>query len=143
MTLILILSWSKSSQNLFRKCKIQVYSSKLILSPLKYSPSTATLLCAWSNPRNIFYSVFGMTIRAVFNFSIIFSRLLKRVPRSGFLTRLNRKKSQRAKSGEFGGCWMVFVPFLVKKSRVMMALCDGALLWCKIHELFAYKFGLF
>ena len=25
----------------------------------------------------------------------------------------------------------------------MMALCDGALLWCKIHELFAHKSGLF
>jgi len=28
-------------------------------------------------------------------------------------------------SGEFG-CWMVFVSFLVKNSRIMMALCDGA-----------------
>ena len=47
--------------------------------------------------------------------------------RSGFLTRSNRKQSQGDKADEFGSCWMVFVPFLVKNSRIMMALCDGAL----------------
>ena len=64
---------------------------------------------------------------------------VKRVSRNGFLTRSNRKKPQGAISGEFDGCWMVFVSFLIKNSRIMMALCDGALSWCKIHELFAHK----
>ena len=59
--------------------------------------------------------VFGL---AVFDFFIISSWLLKRVRRSDFLSRLNWKKSQRAKSVEFGGCWMVFVSFLVKKLRI-------------------------
>jgi len=64
---------------------------------------------------------------------------VKRVPRNGFLTRSNRKKSQGAISGEFDDCWMLLVSFLVKNSRIMMALCDGALSWCKIHELFSHK----
>ena len=59
--------------------------------------------------------------------SMISSWLLKRVPQSDFLIQLNKKKSQGAKSVEFGGCWMVFVPFLVKKLRITMALCDRAL----------------
>jgi len=61
-------------------------------------------------------------IRVIFDFSITSFRLLKRVPRNGFLTRSNRKKLQKAISGEFDGYWMVFVSFLVKNSR--MALCD-------------------
>ena len=38
-------------------------------------------------------SIVGIAIRAVFDFSITSFRLLKRVPRNGFLTRSNRKKS--------------------------------------------------
>lgn len=63
----------------------------------------------------------------------MFGDFFSRVLRNSFLTRLNRKKSQGAKSGEFGGGWMVFIAFCVKKLRIMMALCDGALLWCKNH----------
>ena len=80
--------------------------------------------------------IVDIVIRAVFDFSIISFRLLKCVPRNGFLIRLNRKKSQGAISGEFDGCWMVFVLFLVKNSRIMMALCDGALSWCKFNSIF-------
>ena len=42
---MIIPPWSKSFRNLFRKSKIQIYLSKSILSPSKYSPSTATHLC--------------------------------------------------------------------------------------------------
>lgn len=87
------------------------------------------------------YSVFGIAIKAVFDFYIIiFSRLQKRVPRSGFSSRFYRKKSQGAKSGELGDCMMIFVLLLAKNSRIMFALHDGALPWCKIYQLFSHKF---
>ena len=127
------------------KTKIQVYLSRLILSPSKYSPLTATHLCQRliQFSEHLWCSSFSIAIRAVFDFCITPCRLLKRVPRSGFLTRSNRKDSQQDESGEFVGCWMVFVSFLIKNSRIMMALCDGALSWCRIHELFAQKFFFF
>jgi len=86
--------------------------------------------------KHFWNSIIGIAIRAVFDFSITSFRLLKRVPRNGFLTRSNRKKSQGAVSDEFDSYWMVFVSFLVKNSRTMIALCDGALSWCKIHSIF-------
>ena len=124
---IFILPWSKSSRNSFKKFKIQFYSSKVILSPSKYSLSTATHLCQRliQLSKHFWNSIVGIAIRAVgriFDFSITSFRLLKRVPRNGFLTRSNRKKSQRAISGESDGCWLI--SFLVKNSRIMMALCD-------------------
>ena len=88
--------------------------------------------------KHFWNSIVGIAIRAVFDFSIISFWLLKCVPRNGFLTRSNRKKSQGAKSGEFDS-WMIFVSFLVKNSQIMMALCDGALSWCKIHSIFNCK----
>ena len=143
---MLILPWSKSSRNSFRKFKIQVlFSSKVILFSSKYSPSIATHLCQRLIQLSKYFwnSIVGIAIRAVFDFSITSFRLLKRVPRNGFFTRSNKKKSQGAISDEFDGCWMVFVSFLIKNSWIMMALCDGVLSWCKIHELFAHKSFLF
>jgi len=119
--------------------KYKFYLSKMILSPSKYSPSTATHLCQRLISKHFWNSIVGIVIRAVFDFSITSFQLLKHVSRNGFLIRSNRKKSQGAISGEFDGCWMVFVSFLVKNSWIMMALCDGALSWCKIHELFVHK----
>ena len=111
----------------------------MILFFLKSSPSTATHLCQRliQLSKHFWNSLVGIAIKAVFDFSIISFRLF--VSRNGFLTRSNRKKSQGAISGEFDGCWMIFVSFLIKNSRIIMALCDGALSWCKIHELFAHK----
>ena len=83
--------------------------------------------------KHFWNSIVGIAIRAVFDFSIT---SFKRVPRNGFLTRSNRKKSHEAISSEFDGCRMVFVSSLVKNSRIMMVLCDGALSWCKIHSIF-------
>jgi len=93
----------------------------VILSPSKYFLSTATHLCQRliQFSKHFWNSTIGIAIRAVFDFSITSFRLLKRVPRNGFLTRSNRKKSQGAKSGEFDDCWMVFVSFLVKNSLVV------------------------
>ena len=50
------------------------------------------------------FSVFGLAIRVVFDFFIISSWLLKRVPRSNFLSQLNKNKSRGARSVESGGC---------------------------------------
>ena len=117
--------------------KYKFYSSTVILSPSKYSPLTTTHLCQRliQLSKHFWNSIVGIAIRAVFDFFITSFQLLKRVPHNGFLTRSNRKKLQGAISGEFDGCWMIFVSFLIQNSRIMMALCDGALSWCKIHEL--------
>lgn len=45
------------------------------------------------------YSVCGMAIRIIFDFSMISSRVLKHFPRSGFLSRPNRKNRRS------GGIW--------------------------------------
>ena len=50
-----------------------------------------------------------------------------RVPRSGYLSFGNRKKSQGAKSGEYGGWAMIFVSCLAKNSVTIRLECDGAL----------------
>jgi len=116
--------------------KYKFYSSKVILSPSKYSPSTATYVSAWSSSRNISGTLLSVAIRAVFDFSITSFRLLKRVSRNGFFDSIEQKKI--AGSHIRWIRWLLdglFVSFLVKNSRIM-ALCDGALLWCKIHELF-------
>jgi len=94
--LMLVLPWSKSSRNSFRKFKIQFYSSKVILSPSKYSPSTATHLCQRliQLSKHFWNSIVDIAIRAVFDFSITSFRLLKRVPRNGFLIWSKKSVSQ-------------------------------------------------
>jgi len=69
---------------------------KVILSPSKYSPSTATHLCQHLSQlsKHFWNSIVGIAIRAAFDFSITSFRLLKHIPRNGFLTRSNRKKLQ-------------------------------------------------
>ena len=122
--------------------KYKFYSSKVIF-PFKYSPRLQhTYASAWSSSRNISGTLLS-AIRAVFDFSITSFRLLKRVPCNGFLTRLNRKKSQGAISGEFDDILLDDIRFILDKKFIMMAVCDGALSWCKIHELFAHKSFLF
>ena len=108
--------------------KYKFYSSKVILSLSKYSPSTATHLCQRLIQLSKHFwniSIVGIAIRAVFDFSITSFRLLKHVLHNGFLTRSNRKKSQEAISGKFDSYWMVFISFF-KNSWIMMTLCDGA-----------------
>jgi len=80
----------KSSRNSFRKFKIQVLFIKSDIVP---SSSTANaLMPTLIQLSNHFWnSIVGIAIRAVFDFSITSFRLLKRVPRNGFLTRSNRK----------------------------------------------------
>ena len=74
--IIWILPWSKSFRNLFRKTKIQIYSSKSIFSPSKYSSSIATHLRQRliQSSKHFLYSVFGIAIR-VFDFFIISTKM--------------------------------------------------------------------
>ena len=50
-----------------------------------------------------------------------------RVPRSGYLSFGNRKKSQGAKSDKYGGWEMTFVSCSAKNSVIIRLECDGAL----------------
>jgi len=65
--------------------KYKFYSSKVILSPSKYCPSTATHLFQRliQLSKHFWNSIVGI---AVFDFSIISFRLLKRVPCNDFFT---------------------------------------------------------
>jgi len=100
----------KSSRNSFRKFKIQFYSSKVILSPSKYSPSTATHLCQRliQLSKHFWNSIVGIAIRAVFDFSITSFRLLKRVPRNGFLTWIEKNRREPYQMNSMAVGWYSF-----------------------------------
>ena len=68
--------------------KYKFYSSKVILSPSKYSPSTATHLCQRliQLSKHFWNSTVDIAIRVIFDFFITSFRLLKRVLRNDFLT---------------------------------------------------------
>ena len=53
----------------------------------------------------------------------------KRVPFMTLLSFGNRKKSQGARSGEYGGCSSTAMLFFARNSRMLKALCIGALSW--------------
>ena len=53
----------------------------------------------------------------------------------------DKKKSQGARSGEYGGCGNIIVLFLVKILRTSKYVCVGALSWCKSQFLFFHKSG--
>jgi len=55
----------------------------------------------------------------------------------------NRKKSQGARSGEYGGCSSTAMLFLTKNSLMLNALCARALLWWSSHDFFSYICRLF
>ena len=65
-----------------KNSKYKFYLSKVILSPSKYSPSTATHLCQRliQLSKHFWNSIVGIAIRAVFDFSITSFRLLKCSP---------------------------------------------------------------
>ena len=82
-------------------------------------------------------SISGIAFNAFFDSACISSIVSKWCPRSGFLSLRNSQKSHGAKPGKYGGCRTICVEFLAKWSRRTSAVWDGALLWCKNHELFA------
>jgi len=82
--------WSKSFRNSFRKFKILFIKSDIV--PFKVLPIDCNALIPALDPALEIF-LYWYSHRAVFDFSITSFRLLKHVPRNGFLTRSNRKKS--------------------------------------------------
>ena len=87
--------------------------------------------------KHLLNSISGIAFKAFFDSAYISSIVSKRYPRSGLLSLGNSQESHGAKSGEYGGCGTICVEFLAKWSRRTSAVLDGALSWCKNHELSA------
>ena len=93
---------------------------------------------------NLLLNVFsGIDFSSRREFSFMSSIDWKRVHRSGNLSFGKRKKSAGATLGEYSCYMMIFVAFLARNSLTMIALWDGALSWCNIHEFSFYKSDLF
>ena len=89
-----------------------VVSSKVI--PLKYN----TLVPAFfQSSKHFWYALFGMSLSSLSDSVFISSIVEKRRPFMDLFNLGNRKKSQRAKSGEYDGLGMMTVLFLAKKLR--------------------------
>ena len=93
--------------------------------------------CFFQSSKHFLNSISGIAFKAFFDSACISSIVSKRCPRSGLLNLGNSHKSRGAKSGEYGGCKTICVEFLPKWSRRTSGVWDGALSWCKNHELFA------
>ena len=91
----------------------------------------------FQSSKHLLNSISGIAFKAFFDSACISSIVSKRCPRSGFLSVGNSQKSHGAKSGENGRCGTICVEFLAKWSRRTSAVWDGALSWCKNHELSA------
>jgi len=78
--------WSKSSQNSFRKFKIQVLFIKSDIVAFKVLPINCNALMPALDPalETFLEIIVGIAIRTVFDFSITSFRLLKRVPDNDF-----------------------------------------------------------
>ena len=110
-----ILPWS-SFRNSFRKFKIQVLFIKSDIVPFKIFPIDCNaLMPAFDLPLETFlelYCWYSHQSRLWF-----FHYLSAVKTRSQMVFWLDQKKSQRATSGEFDGCW-IFISFLIKNSLI-------------------------
>jgi len=111
----------------------------VILSSSKYYPSIVMHLCQRliQLSKHFWNSIVGIAIRAVFDFFITSFREVTLFPVMVFWLDRTEKNAGSIRWIR----WLLddirFV--LDQKFTIMMALCDGALSWCKIHELFAHK----
>ena len=115
------------------------------LSPSKYSPPllihrSKRFFHFWNASWNLFC---GMARRSRVQFSSTSSIVWNRRPFSEDFNCGNRKKSARAKSGEYGGWGATVVSCFVKNSRISSDAWAGALSWCSIQALFVHASGLF
>ena len=94
---------------------------------------------SFQSSKHLLNSISGIAFKAFFDSDCISSIVSKRCPRSRLLSLGNSQKSHWAKSGEYGSCGTICVEFLTKWSRRTSAVWDGALLWCKNHELSAHN----
>ena len=125
--------------NFVIKWKIFIYLSKSISSASKLFPPDIMHLCQlfFQSLKYLLNLISGIFFKAFFDSACISSIVSKRCPRSGLFSLGNSQKSHGTKSGEYGGCGTICVEFLAKWSRRTSAVWDGALSWCKNHELSA------
>ena len=137
--------WSSNMRNFWFSQKIFIYSLISMLSPSKYSPLDIIHLCQrfFQSSKHFWNAIFGMAFSSFSDSVLISSMLPKRRPFMVFFSFGNRKKSQGAKSGEYGGWGIITVLFLVKNSRTSSEVWAGALSWCNCHELFRHRSGRF
>lgn len=134
------------------KWNIKVYSSKSISFISKYSLHQLqhAYASAWSNPTNTTGIQFMLGPSGT---SLIFPWCLfeccNKYCEEVFF---NLIEEEKVTGRQVRWMWrllvwlwplVVFVLLLVKKSQVKIMLCKDGLLSCKIHELLAYKSGLF
>jgi len=121
-----VLSWNgrentiliKKFPEFIQKIQNTVLFIKSDIVPFKVFPIDCNALMPALDPaRETFLELYCRYSHQSFDFSIISFRLLKHIPCNGFLTRT--EKNGGAISGEFDGCWMVFVSFLLKNSLVV------------------------
>ena len=117
ITYVIYEDCSKNKVNLHFFRKILIYSRIFMLSPSKYSPSDIIHLCQrfFQSSKHFWYSFFGMSLSSLNDSVFICSTVAKRRPFMGLFNLGNRKKSQGAKFGEYGGWGMITVFFLAKK----------------------------
>ena len=119
-----------------------IYLLITICFPFQSNPPQILYTCAsdFSNPRR------GLLICAFWYGFELFQRCglyLFNRGKSPFMDLFsfgNKKKSQGAKSGEYGG---MTVLFLAKKSRTSNDVLTGALSWCNIHDWLFHNSGRF
>ena len=89
------------------------------MPPSKSSPSDIIHFCQrfFQSSKHFWYALFSMSLSSLSDSVFISSIVAKRRPFMSLFNLGNRKKSQRAKSGEYGGWGMITVLFLAKKLR--------------------------
>ena len=84
--------------------------------PIRYYTLVPRFFQSSKHFKKLFFVIlFSSSFDAVFISSIVAQR--RRSPFMGFFSFGNKKKSQGARSGEYGGCGIISVLFLVKNSR--------------------------
>ena len=71
----------------------------------------------------------GIALASAWDFAFISFIVEKRCPLSVYLSLGNRKKSQGARSGEWGGCGITMVSFFAKNCWMSNVVCGDALSW--------------
>ena len=136
---------SKNKVNFHFSRKIFIYSWICMLSPSKQSPSDIIHLCQrfFQSSKHFWYALFSMSLSSLSDSVFISSIVAKRRPFMGLFNLGNRKKSQGAKSSEYGNWGMITVLFLAKNLQTSNDEWAGALSWCKSHVLFFHNSGHF
>ena len=97
----------------------------------------------FQSSKHFWNALLGIALSSSSDAALISSIVANRRPFIGLFNLGKRKKSQGAKSGEYGGWGMMIVLFLAKKLLTSNDVCAGALSWCRIHECSFHTSGRF